>query len=466
MASMTFKSGIFRILADLVKTDSIISVDEIDMLEEAARSFGLTDDDRMNSYSLSLADAATSVAMQKPKLREKVIRMMDACSMKDGECSREEALLINAMETVNSGKGRILSIPMDDHPLLSSQILYVDATPNPGKNDLDRHYEELDRIVEMAGFELIYIPRLATEFKVLKSTETLKRLLSILNPALNDRVLAEKAISLQSMDSRYFYLQVLNGKLRMGLDIQHPSWLVRLPDSIVSGRYYANYLCYLVDMDNIRGQLQGFIGDVNRRQHSYAVVVNRHNDRSKGFPYGGFQKALLDVMASGRDEPWEVRVYVRAGGHPAPDLSGPGRKFSVEISKDGVSYPVLINGREAAFYLLLLCGSACPQHGVDFLRHRQVQAQFTEAYRMVSNRDDHIPDITLSSTFRPIKAKVIKALETCGIAGDLHLFKPTMARKNTYYVPISSDNVRVIDKEGSVPLADSAIFCAICKHFV
>lgn len=463
MASTTFKRSVYRILSDLVKTDDVISVDEMDTLDEAVKALGLTDDDRKDSYSLSWADAAACVAAQKPRLKEKVIRMMDVCSLKDGECSREEALLISAMEMVNAGKGSILSLPLDNQPLLSSQILFVDPTPNPRKNDLDDGHEEiLARIVEMAGFELVYIPRLAEEFKSFRNEAILKRLLSMINPTLNEHVLTEKVISLQNMDSRFFYQQVLNGKLGMGLEVRRPSWLTRLPGSIVSGRYYANYLCFQAEMDGLKGQLQGFVEELNRRQRAYSVVVNRNNGRSKGFPYGGFHRALLDVMAAERNGPWEVRVYVRAGGHPAPGPSGPGQKFSIEIAKGGISHPVLINGREAAFYLLLLCGSASPQHGVDFSKPKQVQAKYEEAYRLLSNRDDHIPDITLSSTFRPIKTKVLKALEACGITEDLHLFKPTVTEKHTYFIPIDAESVRIVDKDGAIPLADSAIFRACC----
>ena len=252
----------------------------------------------------------------------------------------------------------------------------------------------------------------------------------------------------------------------MGLTITHPSWLIRLPNSVVSGKGYANYLCYDVDMDDIKGQLQSFVNGLNRRQHPYTVLVNLHTDRAQDFLYGGFHKALLDVMAADKVEPWEVKVYVRAGLNPVIDKSEPGKKFSVEICKGSTAYQVLINGREAAFYLLLLCGSASSQRGIDFEYDRErskiVQAQFIEAYHLVSNRDEHFPDITLSSTFRPIKTKVMKGLEECGIKGELHLFKPTKTGKNTYYIPVNPDNVKIISQEGSTPLLDSTIYQAFC----
>jgi len=467
MASIELKKSVCRILTDLVKSDSVISVDEMDVLDEAAKAYELTKEIQIESYTMSLADAAVFVAKQKPQVRDRIVQWMESCALKDGECCREEALLISSIEIENAGKGQILSMPLDNRPILSSQILFVDSTYNPRKNDLDRDYEEMSRIVEMAGFELIYVPKVAMDFKVMKKGEDLKRLLSIVNPTLSESALVSKVMSLQDMDSRYFYLQVLNGKLQMGITIQRPSWLIRLPNNVVGGNGYANYLCFDVDMDDIKGQLISFIGELNERQNPYTVLVNRHSDRSKDFLYGGFHKALLDVMASDRVEPWEVRVYVRAGLNPVIDKSEPGKKFSVEICKGSTAYPVLINGREAAFYLLLLCGSASSQRGIDFEYNREkskiVQAQFVEAYHLVSNRDEHFPDITLSSTFRPIKTKVMKGLEECGIIGELHLFKPTKTGKNTYYIPINPDNVKIISQEGSTPLLNSTIYQTFCS---
>jgi hypothetical protein len=203
----------------------------------------------------------------------------------------------------------------------------------------------------------------------------------------------------------------------------------------VSGKGYANYLCLDVDMDDIKGQIQSFVNDLNKRQNPYTVLVNRHTDRSRDFLYGGFHKALLDVMAADRIDPWEIRVYARAGSNPVIDNSEIGKRFTVEICKGKTTYPVLINGREAAFYLLLLCGSAGQNRGVDFeydpAMSKRIQAQYEEAYHMVSDRAE-IPDITLSSTFRPIKTKVMKGLEDCGIKGELHLFKPAKMGRNTY----------------------------------
>ena len=471
MTTNELKRCVYRILGDLTKSDNVISVDEMDTLDSICDTMKITPLHKNESYSLTLADAVNYVAKQARTVGARIVKLMEECALKDGECCRAEALLISAVEIVNDSRGQILSMPFNNRPILSTQIVYVDSSRESAsrRNELDKNYEELSRIAEMAGFELIYIPHVAKEFKEFKRKKDLERLLTIVNPTLTPNAVSNKVMSLQEMDNRYFYLRVLNERLQMGLSLSCPVWLIRLPNSVVNGIGYANFLCYNVEMDDIKKQLIEWVDGLNNRQTPYSILVNRHSDRSKDFLYGGFHKALLDVMAADRIESWEIKVYIRAGSSPVIDKSEQGEKFSIAISKGKKKYPVLINGREAAFYILLLCGSAGVERGVNFEYNRdrsaKIQSMYIEAYHMVSNRESHFPDITLSSTFRPIKTKVMKALEACGIKEELHLFKPTKKGDATYYIPLAADNVKVVGVEGEIPLLNSTIYSSY-KHIM
>ena len=462
MATSELKRCVYRILSDLTKSDNVISVGEMDTLDRICETMKIDSIHKNESYSLTLADAVSYVARQGRSVGIKVVKLMEECALKDGECCRAEALLISSVEIVNASKGQILSIPFNNRPILSTQIVFVDNSPTPRRNELDKNYEELSRIAEMAGFELIYIPHVAKEFKEFKRKKDLERLLSIVNPTLTESAIANKVMSLREMDNRYFYLRVLNERLQMGLSLSCPVWIIRLPNSVVNGTGYANFLLYNVEMGDIKKQIIEWVEGLNNRQNPYSIVVNRHSDRSKDFLYGGFHKALLDVMAADRIENWEIKVYIRAGSSPVIDKSDQGEKYSIAISKGKKKYPVLINGREAAFYILLLCGSAGAERGVNFEYDRRrsvlIQKMYIEAYHMVSNRESHFPDITLSSTFRPIKTKVMKALEACGVKEEIHLFRPTKKGEATYYIPLAADNIKVVGVEGEIPLLNSTIF--------
>ena len=469
MANNLLRKSVYRIISDLVRSDGAISMDELDLMDSIEASYGITLEDKHGGYTMTLADAAEHVAGQKGQIGKKLLDTLERCALKDGECCRDESMLISAIEIVCEGKGKILSLPLHNRPILFSQILYVDPTYNPKRNELDKRYDEIRTIAEIAGFDLIYIPHVASTFKTYKGIDELKRLLHLINPLLDDVALNNKATSLQDMDSRFFYIQVLNGRLQMNLTLDRATWLIRLPNNVVNGTDYANYFCYDVDVDNISYQLSEYTKRINSRMNSYSVIVNRHSEAMQAIPYDGFHKALLDMMAADKITPWEIKVYVRGGASPLVDRSGIGKKFTVSIHKGDESYPVLINGREAAFYLLALCASAGPEGGIDLEYDRErtqlIQDMYDSCYKTVSNRDTDAPDITLSSTFRPVKTRVLQELKNCGVKGDLHLFKPTKKSNHTYYIPLPSEYVKIVSSEGETLLKDSAIFKTYLKTF-
>ena len=308
----------------------------------------------------------------------------------------------------------------------------------------------------------------AKSFKESKSLDALRRFLRLVNPTLNEGSLVNKIMSLRDMDSRYFYIQVLNGKLQMNLNLDKPYWLVRLQNNVVNGVGYANYLCYEVKTEAISTQLKGYISNINKRLTPYTITVNQHYNISQDFLYDGFYKALVDTLVTETVENWEIKVFVRAGSSFIVDRSSKGEKFSISITRGSLSYPIRINGREAAFYLLLLCGSASSEQCINFDYHKErsiiLQNQYSDIYHIFSNRDGHTPDITSTSTSRPIKAKVMKALKESGIKGALHLFKPTKKGANSYYIPLPSENVRIVSQDGDISLKDSAIYKGFIDH--
>ena len=476
MANTEFKKSAFRILSDLIKSDNIISASEMDKLDDFSKSLKISEQDKIDSCSITLSAASSFIASLPQKSRNGILRMMEELSLEDGECCRAEALLIRAIDIVNSGNGRIVSMEFNNRPILSTQIVYVDSTYNPSRNELDRDFENLSRIAEMGGFELIYIPRVAREFKEFKSAGDLKRLLCIVNPTLSDSDASNKVSSIQEMDSRYFYLHVLNDKLEMNLhvDTDKPVWMLRLPNSVVNGTGYANFLLMNVDTKDIRGQLEGFVDSLNRLQAPYSVTVNRRSDKARDFLYGGFHKALLDVMAAKKVEKTELLVYLKGEAAPSRDRKDGEKRYSLALRKNDTVYPIYMNGREAALYLLLLLGSASEKGGVCFEYKEpgakaDLQAQYEAAYKVVSVREN-APIITKSSIFLTIKTNVMNALEALEEKfpsekqkAGLFLLKPTKRDKKTYYVPLGSEQVKIISARGEVLLKSSTIFEDYCK---
>ena len=270
---------------------------------------------------------------------------------------------------------RVVSMEFKNRPLTTTQLLYIeDRKSIPGRSVLDSEtgYKELRQIVKMGGLELIYIPKVAQHFRSYAKShggkhDDLKRVLKLVSPQSNDSDLENTIAAIQGMNSRNFYDFVLRQKLEINITIKEPTWILRLPDSVVSGTGYANFLCIAVQ-DDIKTQLQGFVDRLNSRLNAYSIIVNDGRGKENNFLYNGFYKALLDVMSVKKIDKWDLHIRLYGDGAELYRYrigDGKESKCLMTIKQDNNEFPIPLSGREVAYYLLLICESIA-NGGVDF----------------------------------------------------------------------------------------------------
>lgn len=120
MAATEFRRSVFRIISDLVKLDKTVSTSELDYIDRISDLYGITDEDRRLSHSMTLATALDYISRQGKRTKEKMIRHMTDCAMQDRNCCRDEAMLISAAEIICEGNGHIISLPINNRPLLTT----------------------------------------------------------------------------------------------------------------------------------------------------------------------------------------------------------------------------------------------------------------------------------------------------------------------------------------------------------
>ena len=132
MAKANVRQSFYRILSDLVKSDNVITVDELDALDEACIKRSISDHDREEGFNKTLGDALTVISTQSERTRAALLKSMEDIALKDGECCRQESLLITAAEYVCRSAGtestgaRVVSMEFRNRPLLTTQLLYVE----------------------------------------------------------------------------------------------------------------------------------------------------------------------------------------------------------------------------------------------------------------------------------------------------------------------------------------------------
>lgn len=478
MAKAEVRQSIFRVLSDLIKSDNIITLDELDGLDGACGKYSITQEDKEAGYGITLGAAMATIARQGESLKRKVLATMRDIALDDNECSRAEALLIWAMDSIcHDPSARMVSMEFKNRPLLRTQLLYVENRKTiPARVDLenDRKFEEMSRIVKMGGLELVYIPRVARHFKMYgtkekeKGFQDLKRVLRLVSPQSSDSDITNAIFSLQGMNSKYFYNHILRGKLEMNLNVDNPAWVIRMPDSVVGGAGYANFFCVDVQ-DDIRGQLTGFVDSLNRYQTSYSVTVNDGADRKDTFRYNGFYKALLDVMSVKKNDKWDLHIRLYGDGgvdrfEYLDEKTGTMKKCVMTISRGSYEYPIPLSGRDVAFYLLLLCASAAEQKGVDFSNpdlKDVTEQRYREIYASVSRRSKDIPEVWIPETRIPMRSRVAAAINDSEIAKHSSLQSVYLPEGNTsgfLHVQIEPERVFIDSHTGSKPLMESGLY--------
>lgn len=496
MSKAIVRQSIYRILSDLVKSDNVITVDELNALQEACEKRSISQPDKEEGFRMTLGKALAVISTQSQRTRGALLKSMESIALKDGECCRQEALLIVAAEYVcrcagtESTGARVVSMEFRNRPLLTTQLLYVESRETiSSRATLDTAFDEVSQIVKMGGMDLIYIPRIAQRFReyetkkengIISDTqrhEDLKNMLRLVSPTSNDADLENTITAIQGMNSRYFYNIVLNGKLEMGLDIEKPCWILRLPDSVVEGRGYANFFLMDVEKD-IRTQLYRFVDRINRNQNAYAITVNDGRGKEGSFSYNGFYKALLDVMSVRKVDKWDLHVRLYGEGVPAfeyeDSATGKRKKCAATIKRGFDEYPLPMTGRDLAFYLLLLCASASADGGVDFGKKEKmwrIEGQYAAIYARVSRREKDRPTVFESKYRIPMRSRVTKLINESEVAKNSSLqllyLPEELNKKGSGFLRVGLEPERVVihSVNGTATLTNSNLYrtCFLAK---
>lgn len=299
--NMRSKAAIFRILSDLVKSDKVISLSELNTLESYFRDFQIRDEDKIRGFGMTLQEAFDEIRSSRIEIKNALKKAMTEISCVDNECNGSEAMLITAFRYAVMGKGATLySMRFRNRPILDTQILYIENTAASGKRiggDLLRDcHEQVSTIVEGAGFDLVYIPDIKKRLNCwdsIRGKGNLERVFRLIAPTLAKDEIVTIVESAKGLTTKKFYEDVLCSQegLSMPLNITKPSWMVRLSNSTLNGEEYANFMCMELEYDKdsreerdvqICQQMTKFVRDLNSLRGTYSILVNQRKSIGGG----------------------------------------------------------------------------------------------------------------------------------------------------------------------------------------
>ena len=423
------RQGIYRIIYDIIKADSIIVRREIDAIKLLCDKYGITPKHRMASMNLSLAEAVKEVQSLTIGQVEELHKDINQLIMADDACSREEAILLFVIMKAIDGKCEVVSIPWGEIMMDNSQLLFIEEGYDEDVNEyIETHYNTIVNTCKVGGFDFVYIPRLT---KVFASQSMASDLFFYFSPTNTIEEAKRIADNMCNVTTSMVYRELLVGKMGFYVDVANPSLLFRVSFSVVNGQRMANYVLIKTDSDMLV-QLEGIMSEIQRLQNGNTLTINNICIKQDTFIYSGFYRTLFDLLTYRKGAKCELVV--------SPYNRGNVLSIRTTTLDSETEQPLDLGPKESAFYVFLIKetqnygGFRIDMQTKDDLAYlSEAQKRFEKVYFSLCNRDT-APDITDAGIRRPMLSKIRKAIENNDIIVQRMMFMPEVGKDKSIKV--------------------------------
>ena len=423
------RQGIYRIIYDIIKADSIIVRREIDAIKLLCDKYGITPKHRMASMNLSLAEAVKEVQSLTIGQVEELHRDISQLIMADDACSHEEALLLFAVMKAIDGKCEVVSVSVGEIIMDNSQLLFIEVGYDEAVNEyIESHYNTIVNTCKVGGFDFVYIPRLT---KVFASQSMASDLFFYFSPTATIEEAKRIADNMCNVTTSMVYRELLVGKMGFRMDVANPSLLFKVSFSVVNGQRMANYALIRTDNDMLV-QLEGIMSEIQRLQNGNTFTINNICIKQDTFIYSGFYRTLFDLLTYRKGAKCELVV--------SPYSHSNVLSIRTTTLDSETEQPLDLGPKESAFYVFLI--KETQEYGgfridmqtkEDLVYLSEAQKRFEETYFSLCNRDT-APDITDAGIRRPMLSKIRKAIENNDIIVQRMMFMPEIGKDKSIKV--------------------------------
>lgn len=417
----------------MIKADSIITRQELDVIKSLCDKYGITPKHRLAAMSLSLAEALKGVdgltVSQVKALRNDITQQI----MADNNCDRTESLMLFALSQALYGKCEVVSVPWGEILMDNSQLLFIeDGYDEPVNEYIQSHYNTIANTCKVGGFDFVYIPKLTQAFASQSISTDLVFYLSPTNTEEEARTIAG---NMCNVTTAMLYRELLVGKMGFRMDVSSPSILFRFSLSVVNGQRMANYALIKIEGD-ILAQLEDIISQLQSLQSSSSITINKIDIREDAFVYSGFYRTLFDLITYRKGAKCELVVYPYSHRNVLA--------VRTTTTDSTTEQPLQLGPKESAFYVFLIRETrehggfhTAPRSKDDIAYLGEAQKRFEDTYFSLCNRDT-APDITDAGIRRPMLSKIRKSIEECEQIVQRMMFLPETCKDKSIKVYLSS----------------------------
>ena len=406
------RASIFRIVTDLIKADAIIDTREIEKLDSIRERFAIKKEDEVLGSSYTFANAIRTLLDVPKSLQHELTATFNELAMSDNICAREEALMLVALRLCMSlnlnMECKVVSMDTSSVSLDPTQILYVESDFDNDVNwEINERFREIVAEVRLAGFDLVYLPKIAEHYRTISVTDFIK-IASFLYPKASYQRLETVSSQLHNLSTSEFCKDLLAGKLGVKeFSFVNPSLMIKICDSLVGDKEIANFLLVELNKDVINS-IRYILDLFSEYYHTFRLSYLKEE---KGrFVFTGFYKQIFDI--------YMLRKGIKS--HVVIDVYRETIRFSeadIKIEK--------LHRREKALYALFMLESA--SGGINFskpttpnglARYQKRMAAVQEKYRIIYKKFGgeplKAPNLSISEIRLPMIALIKRQLKALG----------------------------------------------------
>lgn len=411
------KVAIVRVFTDLIKSDTVIDMREIEFFQNICDSYNIDIADTLaDAQKLSLADAVNKLDGLSHNERLDIVEKLERLSLADGKCEPCEALLLVALRSVllhDETSGQIgTSVEILDN-IQPFTVMYVENDYDNSTNlAIKSKFRDIENEFRLSGFEFVYIPSLVENLTKMNKVQLLS-IIRHIAPSVSSGDAEKVYDKLCGMTTADFCRSLLYNKLGLKFiyDIE-PSFLVKMGDSLVSYKPVHDYFKFMITSDDVMVDVRSFIDGYRRISKGQKLVIQQSGDEMH-FVYSGFNKSIFDLLAF-PGKAFESRVLVDVNRH---------RIFFEDINEE-----LELSAFERTLYVFLLyadvMGKVIRRNDDSAARVARLNRVFNKIYNMIGKWDNEADKPFFGVNLSPSLSRIKKQVGRMDLLSNKHLYIP------------------------------------------
>ena len=384
------KTAIANLIVNLINADGIVYKSEMDSLRVIKHKYNLTSTHFKNVNTMTLAAAINQIitVVKREKslnLYQNINKDLVTIAGVDGSISPDEAMICLALRyAFDFPNAHIFEYKYNSLKFAKKEIIFIEDSKNEKlEEESSKYYDSLNSLLEIYGFNYIFIPNIQKEFGKEEAKDFFEDILEYLYPnRTSDNVIDQ--LMLKLIDEKLLY-DFSDQIMREGAGIQSfsPSLLIKINESTVystkskAQQKYFNLLQLPIRTGyRIQDTVQNFI----RKYRSLVGPVHSyHNyDSEVKFNIRSFQRTLLDYCFAMDKEYEQVNaIFLKKGKQKC-------------FLKFGSLKEAKLSVQEQIYYLLIcyLCETAKHplkdgiKDGATYILHKKIFDAMAQAVGM------------------------------------------------------------------------------------